>query len=153
MCLMYIYLDIYTKKQVKNSLIYWIITCYHGIAFNKICSIENMWVYRLSVRYRDSMYLGSASHALSKIQYVLVSNLGTYLWCFEKKKFSGSMVRRLISEEQRCQIIGKRSTGISFKAIGRQTGYHYAIVIWPLSKHTQTNTVKYFSKYGRQCYS
>jgi hypothetical protein len=34
------------------------------------------------------MYVGSASHALSKIQYVLVSNLGTYLWCFENKKYS-----------------------------------------------------------------
>jgi hypothetical protein len=98
------------------------------------------------------MYVGNASHALSKIQYVLVSNLGTYLWCFEKRLFSGSMVRRLIAEEQKCQIIGKLSTGISFKAIGRQTGYHYTIVIRPLSEHTQTNTVKDFPKYGRQCY-
>jgi hypothetical protein len=34
---MYIYLHIYTKKQVKNSLIYWIITCYHGFDINKTC--------------------------------------------------------------------------------------------------------------------
>ena len=150
MCLMYIYLDIYTKKQVKNSLIYWIITCYHGVAFNKTCVPLRICVY-MGALY-DIMYEGSASHALSKIQYVLVSNLGTYLCCFEKTLFSRSMVRRLISEEQRWQIIGKRSTGISFKGIGRQTGYHYTIVIRPLSKHTQTNTVKDFPKYGRQCY-
>ena len=35
------------------------------------------------------------------------------------------MVRRRISEAQRWQIIGMHTTGMSFKAIGRQMGYHY----------------------------
>ena len=48
------------------------------------------------------------------------------------------MVRSLISEAQRWQIIGMRSTGISFKAIGR----HYTVVSWLVRKHTQHNTVK-----------
>ena len=30
-----------------------------------------------------------------------------------------------ISEAQRWQIIGMHTTGMSFKAIGRQMGYHY----------------------------
>ena len=42
--------------------------------------------------------------------------------------FSVNMVRRRISEGQRWQIIGMWSTGISFKAIGRQMGYHYTVV-------------------------
>ena len=42
--------------------------------------------------------------------------------------FSVSMVRRRISEAQRWQIIGMHTTGMSFKAIGRQMGYHYTVV-------------------------
>jgi hypothetical protein len=42
--------------------------------------------------------------------------------------FSESMVRRRISEAQRWQIIGMHTTGMSFKAIGRQMGYHYIVV-------------------------
>jgi hypothetical protein len=38
------------------------------------------------------------------------------------------MVRRRISEAHRWQIIGMHTTGMSFKAIGRQMGYHYAVV-------------------------
>jgi hypothetical protein len=38
------------------------------------------------------------------------------------------MVRRRISEAQRWQIIGMHTTGMSFKAIGRQMGYHYTVV-------------------------
>jgi len=52
------------------------------------------------------------------------------------------MVRSLISEVQRWQIIGIRSTGISFKAIGRQMGYHYTVVSRLVRKHTKHNTVK-----------
>jgi hypothetical protein len=40
--------------------------------------------------------------------------------------FSVSMVRKRISEAQRWQIIGMHTPGISFKAIGRQMGYHYS---------------------------
>ena len=39
------------------------------------------------------------------------------------------MVRRRISEAQRWQIIGMHTTGMSFKAIGRQMGYHYTVDI------------------------
>ena len=38
------------------------------------------------------------------------------------------MVRRRISETQRWQIIGMHTTGMSFKALGRQMGYHYTVV-------------------------
>ena len=35
------------------------------------------------------------------------------------------------------------TTGMSFKAIGRQMGYHYSVVVSRLArKHTQTNNVK-----------
>jgi IS30 family transposase len=49
------------------------------------------------------------------------------------------MVQRGISEAQRWQIIGMHTTGMSFKAIGRQMGYHYTIVSRLVRKHTQTN--------------
>jgi IS30 family transposase len=52
------------------------------------------------------------------------------------------MVRRRISEAQRWQIIGMHTTGMSFKAIGRQMGYHYTVVSRLVRKHTQTNIVK-----------
>ena len=59
------------------------------------------------------------------------------------------MVRRQISESQRWQIIGMHTTGMSFKAIGRQMGFHYAVVNRLVRKHTQTNNVKYLSRSGR----
>jgi hypothetical protein len=34
------------------------------------------------------------------------------------------------------------TTGMSFKAIGRQMGYHYTVVNRLVRKHTQTNNVK-----------
>jgi hypothetical protein len=46
------------------------------------------------------------------------------------------------AEAQRWQIIGMHTTGMSFKAIGRQMGYHYIVVSRPVRKHTQTNNVK-----------
>ena len=56
--------------------------------------------------------------------------------------FSVSMVRRRISEARRWQIIGMHTTGMSFKAIGRQMDYHYTVVSRLVRKHTQTNNVK-----------
>jgi hypothetical protein len=38
------------------------------------------------------------------------------------------------------------TTGMSFKAIGRQMGYHYTVVGRLVRKHTQTNNVKDFAK-------
>jgi hypothetical protein len=58
------------------------------------------------------------------------------------------MVRRRISEAQIWQIIGMHTTA-SFKAIGRQMGYHYTVVSRLLRKHTQTNNVKDLPKCGR----
>ena len=58
------------------------------------------------------------------------------------------MVRRRISEAQGWQIIGMHTTGISFKAIGRQTGYHYTVVSRLVKKHTQTNNVKDLPRSG-----
>jgi IS30 family transposase len=59
------------------------------------------------------------------------------------------MVRRQISEAQRWQIIGMHTTGKSFKAIGRQMGYHYTVVNRLVRKHTQTNNVKDLPRSGR----
>ena len=52
------------------------------------------------------------------------------------------MVRRRISEAQRWQIIGMHTTGMSFKANGRQMGYHYTVVSRLVRKLIQTNNVK-----------
>jgi hypothetical protein len=41
------------------------------------------------------------------------------------------------------------TTGMSFKAIGRQMGYHYTVVSRLLRKHTQTNNVKDLPRSGR----
>jgi uncharacterized protein YerC len=46
------------------------------------------------------------------------------------------MVRRRISEAQRWQIIGLNTTGMFFKAIERQMGYHYTVVGRLARKHT-----------------
>ena len=51
------------------------------------------------------------------------------------------MVRRRISEAQRWEIIAMHTTGMSFKGIGRQMGYHYTVVNRLVRKHTQTNNV------------
>ena len=59
------------------------------------------------------------------------------------------MVQRRISEAQRWQIIGMHTTGMSFKVIGRQMGYHYTVVSRLVRKHTQTNNVKDLSRSGR----
>jgi hypothetical protein len=65
--------------------------------------------------------------------------------------FSVSMVRRRISEAQRWQIIGMHTTGMSFKAIGRQMGYRYryTVVCRLVRIHTQTNNVKDLPRSGR----
>ena len=59
------------------------------------------------------------------------------------------MVRRRISEAQRWQIIGMHTTWMSFKAIGRQRGYHYSVDSRLVRKHTQTNNVKDLPRSGR----
>jgi hypothetical protein len=59
------------------------------------------------------------------------------------------MVRRRISEAQRWQIIGMHTTGMPFKAIRRQMGYHYIVVSRLVRKHTQTNNVKDLPRSGR----
>jgi hypothetical protein len=41
------------------------------------------------------------------------------------------------------------TTGMSFKAIGRQMGYHYTVVGRLVRKHTQTNNVKDLPRSGR----
>jgi hypothetical protein len=41
---------------------------------------------------------------------------------------TGLAANDIISEAQRWQIIGMHTTGMSFKAIGRQMGYHYTVV-------------------------
>jgi hypothetical protein len=68
---------------------------------------------------------------------------------WKMNSFSVSMVRRRISEAQRWQIIGMHTTGMSFKAIGRQMGHHYTVVSRLVTKHTQTNNVKDLPRSGR----
>jgi transposase len=63
--------------------------------------------------------------------------------------FSVSMVRRRISEAQKWQIIGMHTTGMSFKDIARQMGYHYSVVSRLVRKHTQINNVKDLPRSGR----
>jgi hypothetical protein len=41
------------------------------------------------------------------------------------------------------------TTGMSFKAIGRQMGYYYTVVSRLVRKHTQTNNVKDLPRSGR----
>jgi transposase len=41
------------------------------------------------------------------------------------------------------------TTGMSFKAIGREMGYHYAVVSRLVRKHTQTNNVKALPRSGK----
>jgi hypothetical protein len=69
-------------------------------------------------------------------------------WTFNDS-FSVNMVRRRISEAQRWKIIGMHTIGMSFKAIGRQMGYHYTVVSRLVRKHTQTNNVKDLPRSGR----
>jgi IS30 family transposase len=63
--------------------------------------------------------------------------------------FSVSMVRRRISEAQKWQIIGMHTTGMSFKDIARQMGYHYSVVSRLVRKDTQINNVKDLPRSGR----
>jgi hypothetical protein len=55
----------------------------------------------------------------------------------------------IFDEAQGWQIIGMHKTGMSFKAIGRQKGYHYTVVSRLVRKHTQTNNVKDLPRSGR----
>jgi hypothetical protein len=41
------------------------------------------------------------------------------------------------------------TTGMSFKAVGPQMGYHYIVVSRLVRKHTQTNNVKDLPRSGR----
>ena len=59
------------------------------------------------------------------------------------------MIRRRISEAQRWQIIGMHTTGMSFKDIGLQMGYHNTVVS-RMRKHAQINNVKDLPRSGRQ---
>ncbi|CAG2202632.1 unnamed protein product [Mytilus edulis] len=59
------------------------------------------------------------------------------------------MVRRRRSEAQRWQIIRMRSSGLSYKAIGRQMGYHYTVASRLVRKRIQTNNVKDLPRSGR----
>jgi hypothetical protein len=96
------------------------------------------------------MHVNHASRALLKIQYVHASNFGYLSPVFLKKySFSVSMVQMRISEAQRWQIIDMHTTGMSFKAIGRQMGYHYTVVSRLVRTYTQTNHVKDLPRSGR----
>ena len=86
------------------------------------------------------MHVNHASHALFKIQSGVLKKCIHTLWTWYERR---------ISEVQRWQIIGMCSTRISFKAIGRQMGYHYTIVNWIVRNHTHINTIKDLPRSGR----
>ena len=85
----------------------------------------------------------------SKFSMITLRMLVSKSGVLKKKSFSVSMVRRRISEAQKWQIIGMHTTGVSFKAIGRQMGYYYSVVSRLVRKHTQTNNVKNLPRSGR----
>ena len=69
---------------------------------------------------------------------------------FEKKySFSVRMVRRRISEAQRWQKIDMHTTGMTFKAIGRQISYHCTVVSRLVRKHTKINNLKDMPRSGK----
>jgi hypothetical protein len=76
------------------------------------------------------------------------------IWVFKSgvlKKFlilSKHGTKANITEAHRWQIIGMHTTGMSFKAIGRQMGYQYTVVSRLVRKHTQTNNVKDLPRSG-----
>ena len=86
------------------------------------------------------MHVNHASHALFKIQSGVLKKCIHSLWTWYERR---------ISKVQRWQIIGMRSTRISFKASGRQMGYHYTIVNWIVRNHTHINTIKDLPRSGR----
>lgn len=53
-----------------------------------------------------------------------------------------NMARRTLSTALRWRIIGMHQTGMSFKAIGRQLGYHHSVISRLVQKYRQTNDVK-----------
>ncbi|XP_041376675.1 uncharacterized protein LOC121389129 [Gigantopelta aegis] len=59
------------------------------------------------------------------------------------------MNRRRTSVDQKSQIIGMRNAGMTFKAIGRQLGYHYTVISRLVRKHAVTNSVKDLPRSGR----
>lgn len=59
------------------------------------------------------------------------------------------MARRRLSMDIRNQIIGMHSAGMSFKAIGRNLGYHYTVVSRLVRKHAQTGSAMDLPRSGR----
>ena len=59
------------------------------------------------------------------------------------------LVRRRISEGQKCYIIDLLSTEMSFKYICPQMFNHYTVVSRLARKHTQTNALKNLPRSGR----
>ena len=94
--------------------------------------------------------LMSTSHArepcLSRITQISMIKLR--IWVFKSGVLKKILIlskhgaKANITEAHRWQIIGMHTTGMSFKAIGRQMGYQYTVVSRLVRKHTQTNNVK-----------
>jgi hypothetical protein len=64
---------------------------------------------------------------------------------------STELVANGIRLTKRCNALSSRlhTTGMSFKAIGRQMEYHYTVVSRLVRKHIQTNNVKDLPRSGR----
>jgi transposase len=99
----------------------------------------------------------STSHAREPYLSRITQNSPMFtlrIWVFKSGvlknySFSVSMVRRRISEAQLWQIISMHTTGVFFKAIGRQMGYHYTVITRLVRTHTKTNNEKDLPRSGR----
>jgi transposase len=95
------------------------------------------------------MHVNDASHALLKIQYVHASNLGIEVRCFKKLFILSKHGTKANIRSTKIANNRHAYTGMSFKAIGRQMGYHYTVVSRLVRKHTETNNVKDLPRSGR----
>jgi hypothetical protein len=92
--------------------------------------LKSIFAFKL-VRNRDIIHVTHATLALSKIQYVHASNLGTQVRCFEKCIHSlWTWYECEYRRHKRWQIIDIRSTGISFSSLFLLTDIYFVIIIF-----------------------
>ena len=65
------------------------------------------------------------------------------------QEYMRNMARRRLTEAERWQFIGMRTTGMSFKDIGRRVNRHYTVISRLVRKHLATNDVKDLQRSGR----
>jgi transposase len=76
------------------------------------------------------------------------------IWVFESDVFKNLFILSKHGTKANIKVTKMANNrmhtiGMSFKAIGRQMGYHYTVVSRLVRKHTQTNNVKDLPRSGR----